>query len=387
VRYSLVSFTGRARSFPALVGAFAMVTGFASAGSAVGKPFPSRTQSRLTASLRTSWAGTWAPGVIVGVSVRDRAWTSVLGTTRRALGPRPILADRSRVGSITKTFVGTLILELVDQHKLSLDEPISRWFPQVPDGQSITIRDLGDMSSGITSYTTDSAFMDRYFTHPTAPWNPDQLIADGVALPRQPWAPGHGFNYSDTNYVMLGRIIEKVTRKPLADVMRSMLFKPLGMNASSYPTSNRLPKPFLNGYTIQSSTLGNVIDSTNWTPTAAAGAGQAVSTVPDLLKWARDVGTGALLKPATQRQRLIPNPASRSGKRAYLFGLGIDNGWLSHEGEIPGYNTEIAYLPSLKATIVVIANSDISDAKLINPAPAILKALARVIAPRNVPTG
>jgi D-alanyl-D-alanine carboxypeptidase len=186
---------------------------------------------------------------------------------------------------------------------------------------------------------------------------------------------------------MLGRIIEKVTRKPLAQVMRSMLFKPLGMNASSYPTSTSLPKPFLNGYTIQSSTLGNVLDSTGWSPSSAAGAGGAISTIPDLLKWARDVGTGALLKPATQRQRLRPNPASRAGTRVYLFGLGKDNGWLSHEGQIPGYNTEIAYLPSLKASIVVIDNSDMSNAQMVNPAPVIFKALARVIAPRNVPTG
>jgi D-alanyl-D-alanine carboxypeptidase len=186
---------------------------------------------------------------------------------------------------------------------------------------------------------------------------------------------------------MLGRIIERVTRKPLAQVMRSMLFRPLGMNASSYPTSNSLPKPFLNGYTIQGSMLGNVLDSTNWSPTSAAGAGQAISTVPDLLKWARDVGTGALLKPATQRQRLRPNPASRAGKRVYLFGLGLDNGWLSHQGQIPGYNTEIAYLPALKASIVVIANSDMANGQLLNPAPAIWQALTRVIAPRNVPTG
>jgi D-alanyl-D-alanine carboxypeptidase len=97
------------------------------------------------------------------------------------------------------------------------------------------------------------------------------------------------------------------------------------------------------------------------------------------------VGTGALLKPATQRQRLIPNPASVAGVRVYLFALGSDNGWLGHEGETPGYNTYVAYLPSLKASIVVIANTDIGDANKVTPASTMFKALAGVIAPNHMP--
>jgi D-alanyl-D-alanine carboxypeptidase len=282
--------------------------------------------------------------------------------------------------------IGTVILELVDQRKLRLDETIDRWFPQLPDANEITIRELGNMSSGIASYTTNTAIVDQYFMHPTIWWSPSRLIAGGAALPRK-FSPGDGFDYSDTNFVMLGRIIELVTHQPLAAVMQARLFQPLGMRNSIYPTNNRLPAPFLRGYTVQSSTLGNVLDASAWTPSFAAGAGQAISTLGDLHLWAVAMGTGALLKPATQRQRLIPNPASVSGGRAYLFALGRDHGWLTHTGEIPGYNTVVAYLPSLKAAIVVITNSDISNAAAVSPAPAIFKALARVIAPGNVPTG
>jgi CubicO group peptidase (beta-lactamase class C family) len=146
--------------------------------------------------------------------------------------------------------IGTVILELVDQRKLRLDQPIARWFPQLPDATQVTIRELGNMSSGIASYTTDTAITNRYFNRPTMWWTPDQLIAGGAALPRL-FTPGHGFNYSDTNFVMLGRIIELVTHRPLARVMQTMLFRPLGMNASSYPTNNRLPSPYLRGSTIQ----------------------------------------------------------------------------------------------------------------------------------------
>ena len=367
-----------------------MLPGTAAAGTGAARPagggLGTRTVARLDRTLRSTWASTWAPGVIAGVWVGDRGWTAALGSAQRAAGPRPLLVDHTRIGSVTKTMIGTLVLELVDRHKLRLDESIARWFPQLPDAGQITIRELGDMSSGIASYTTNTTFTDRYFSDPTMSWTPDQLIAGGAALPRT-FAPGDGFDYSDTNFVMLGRILEMVTHKPLAQLFRAMLFKPLGMNASSYPTGNRLPSPYLHGYTIQGSNKGNVLDSTNWSPSSAAGAGQAISTLGDLHRWTVAVGTGRLLTPAAQRARLIPNPASIAGGRAYLFALGRDHGWLAHEGQIPGYNTQIAYLPKLKATIVVIANTDIANASLVTPVTAIFQELARVIAPRNVPTG
>jgi D-alanyl-D-alanine carboxypeptidase len=346
-----------------------------------------RTAARLERALRTTWAQTWSPGVIAGVWIGNRSWTSALGSTQRAAGPRPSLDDHTRVGSVTKLMVGTLILELVDQHKLSLDETIQRWFPKVPDANRITIRELGDMSSGIDTYTVNPKLTDQYFLHPTMWWNPNVLIAGGTMLPRKFPVPGDGFFYSDTNLVMLGRIIERVTHKPLAQVMRADLYKPLGMDSSSFPTSNRMPAPFLRGYTVQGSEDANALDATHWSPSFAAGAGAAISTLDDLHRLAVAVGTGELLKPATQRQRLIPNPASVAGGRAYLFALGYDHGWLGHEGEIPGYNTYVAYLPSLKASIVVIANCDIADANSVTPVHAIVGALARVISPNHVPGG
>lgn len=315
----------------------------------------------------------------------EKGWTAVRGTTERGEKRTPTVGDHTRIGSITKTFTGTVVLQLVDEGKLKLDETIQKWFPLVPEAGKITIRDLGDMSSGIDTYVADTELTDRYLDDPTAAWKPEELIDAGVGLPRK-FPPGQGFFYSDTNTLMLGQIVEDVTGKPIGRVLRERIFAPLKLRGTSYPTTSRLPAPFWNGYTNQNESGFRVRDSTRWSPTFAGAAGQAISTLPDLHRWAVALGTGSLLSPGVQRERLKPNPASAAGGRQYDFCLGRDHGWLTHVGDIPGYNSQIAYLPKLRATIVVLVNTDIETQQAL-PAPLITSALAAVIAPSNVPTG
>jgi D-alanyl-D-alanine carboxypeptidase len=182
---------------------------------------------------------------------------------------------------------------------------------------------------------------------------------------------------------MLGQIVEQVTGKPLAEVMRGRLFAPLGMRHTTYRTLTRLPSPSWRGYTLQG-TDGEVRDATGWSPTFADAAGQIVSTLGDLRRWTRAVGSGSLLKPAMQRERLRPNIASRAAGRAYAFAIGTEGGWLMHSGELPGYNTQIAYLPARRLAVVVLANADVPGPQG-NPAPAIFSALAAVVAPGTLP--
>ena len=114
-------------------------------------------------------------------------------------------------------------------------------------------------------------------------------------------------------------------------------------------------------------------------------SGISISTLGDLGRWGHALGTGQLLTPATQLARLIPNQASEAGGRAYLFALGSDHGWLGHEGSIPGFNTDVQYLPARNATIVVLANTDISNAQGHSPVSTIFSALAQVIDPAHAP--
>jgi D-alanyl-D-alanine carboxypeptidase len=369
----------RAVALTAVLSVFAVI-----ANSADARPFDLGTQARLDRAVRVTMGQNWAPGVIAGVWKGDRSWTATQGLTSRTVGRRPRLTDHTRVGSVTKTFTGTLILQLVDEGKLSLDDTIERWFPQLPDANTITIRDLGSMASGIATYTANPVITNQYFADPQTTWNPATLIAGGADLPRM-FPPGQGFFYSNTNFVMLGQIIEQVTGQPYAQVLRTKILEPLKLAATSYPSTTAIPAPHWNGYTVQGSDNGAALDATSWSPTFAATAGQMISTLGDLHRWTRALGRGTLLKPATQRARLVPNPASVGGGRAYLFALGDDHGWLAHDGEIPGFNSQIAYLPSLDATIVVLTNSDIGAATG-PPSPAFFQALARVIAPENVPS-
>jgi D-alanyl-D-alanine carboxypeptidase len=348
-------------------------------------PLPPALQKKLSKALDSSLAETKAPGAIVGVWIGDRGWTATRGSTRKGKTLTPSLEEHTRIGSITKTFTGTVILQLVDEGKLKLSDTIDRWFPWVPNADAITIRELGDMSSGINTYTLDGPIVDRYLTSPTTTWKPGELIIGGVSEPPK-FAPGQGFFYSNTNFLMLGHIAEKVTGEPLARLMRERIFGPLGMTHTTYPFVGELPTPFWNGYTNQAVNGTPVRDATHWSPTFLGPAGQIVSTLADMRKYVKALGTGSLISPGAQRDRLQANPFSVGGGREYDFALGTDHGWLSHSGEVPGFNSEIAYLPKLKASIVVFTNTDIANRNGGAPAPTVLSALGKAVAPGNVPT-
>ncbi|HEY8583094.1 MAG TPA: serine hydrolase domain-containing protein [Capillimicrobium sp.] len=366
--------------------ALTAVLTLAGASAAPAKRLDAQTRAQLDRALAQTMQANWAPGVIAGVWVKDRGWTAARGLTARGGGHRPTLGDHTRIGSVTKTFTGTLILQLVDEGKLSLDDTIDRWFPTFPNASAITVGMLGTMASGISSYTLDPQIADTYLASPTTVWTPDQLIDAAASLPPV-FPPGQGFQYSNSNFVMLGQIVEQVTGKPFAQALDEMILEPLKLTETSFSATSALPRPSWRAYTAQGSTTGNILDATRWSPTFAATAGQMISTLGDLRTWTRALGRGTLLEPRTQRIRLQPNPHSAAGGREYDFAIGNDHGWLAHDGQIPGYNTQVAYLPKLDATIVVMANSDIASATG-TIAPQVFTALAKVIAPPgNVPTG
>ena len=154
-----------------------------------------------------------------------------------------------RIGSITKTFTGTVILQLVDEGKLRLDDPIAKYQPEVPNGANITIRQLLQMTSGLFNYTDDPAWNQALDANRQRVWSPQELVA--IALAHPPYfAPGTDFHYSNTNTVLLGLIIEQITGNNVADEFARRIFTPLGMRETVMPppTMAAIPDPHPRGY-------------------------------------------------------------------------------------------------------------------------------------------
>lgn len=331
-----------------------------------------------------------APGIQAGIWTDTATWTGTSGVaeagTSRAITP----ADHTRIGSITKTMTATVVLQLIDEGRLSFDDVIEKYVPGMPNGSTATIRHLLEMQSGIPTYTGDTRVVNEYSADPTKVFTPQQLV-DSVKKEPAMFAPGEQFFYSNTNYVLLGMVIEKVTGKSIADNFDERLLTPLGMGQTSIPgASTELPDPYLSGISEQSDPLGKVKDATHWNPSFAFTAGEAISTLDDLHTWGVALGTGeGILTPETQQLRVTsvdttvpPNTPERS------YGLGIVNtaGWLGHTGEIPGYNTVLNYQPDLHTTIVVMVNSDITKGPAkqpVAPAVAAFEDLAQIITPSS----
>jgi D-alanyl-D-alanine carboxypeptidase len=145
----------------------------------------------------------------------------------------------------------------------------------MPNGDTATIKNLLEMQSGIPSYTTSSSsVVEKYSADPTSAFTAQELVGSVTKMPAE-FAPGKQFVYSNTNYVLLGMVIEKITGKPIADAFSERLFAPLGMSQTSVPgTSTALPEPYLSGISEQADPLGKVKDATNWNPSFANTAGE-----------------------------------------------------------------------------------------------------------------
>jgi D-alanyl-D-alanine carboxypeptidase len=365
----------------------AIATSVLTAPALAASPSVGRTTARrLLVAVQHVMSHRTLPGAIVGVQRDGRApWIIARGVTN-LLTRQPMRTDEHvRIGSVTKSFVTTRLLQLAQDHRLSLDDPISRYVADVPNGDAITLRQLANMTAGLAEVFTNQQFGLEYYSGDT--FTPARLVELGLSLP-PPFAPGTAWSYSNTNTDLLGLVIEKVTGQPLAVALRQGVFRPLGLRGTSLPSGPGLPRPFPNGYTYQTinQRLG---DATFNTPTATWAAGGVVSTVPDLLRAARMFGTGRpLLSGATQRERtrwvrLPPN----SPIQQYGIGVFSFNGWIGHNGGIPGYTTIAWYLPRQHLSLVVSVNSDIGPQRTgyaYEPASDIAHSLTQILSPRNI---
>jgi D-alanyl-D-alanine carboxypeptidase len=345
------------------------------ATSAIAGPKDAPWAAELTAAIPPAMRS--IPGVIVGVWQDGQPdYIRAFGVQDTATG-KPMTPDLfMRIGSNTKAFTTTAILQLVDQGRIGLDDPIATYVPGVPNGDRITIRQLGSMRSGLFDYSTVT--IPTWPDDPQHQWTSQELLAIGFSQPPI-FAPDARFDYNNTNTVLLGVVVETVTGQSIRDYIHEHILAPQGLTHTSFPIGAEFPAPHARGY--WRTPQGEIADTSDWNTSWGDAAGQMVSTLDDLRSWAHTLATGTLLTPETQQQRERFLPAEDEGE-GVVYGLGMtdNNGWRGHDGNILGYTAYPFYLPAQQMTLVVLFNGsiDVLDGN------ALMQAITRVIAPNHV---
>jgi D-alanyl-D-alanine carboxypeptidase len=342
------------RAAAAAVLAFFMVGVAAAPARVEAKPPLKRAAERLVRN--------GAPGAIVvvrdgaGVHGYAAGYASIRGKVRMT----PFA--RFRIASLTKTFVATVVLQLAGERRLGLDDSVERWMPGlVPAGSGVTLRQLLNHTSGIYNYTDDPEFLRTAQQHPRRVWAPRQLVAIATAHPPL-FAPGTSWSYSNTNYILLGLVIEAVTGRSVGNELSERIFTPLGLRATSLPTTRAMPAPFARGYLapgngIVTSRAFRLDVTTYFDPSWAWTAGAIVSNGVDLTRFYAALLGGELLSPALLAEMMTTVQRSDYGLGLARAELRCGTVW-GHGGNIPGYRTLVLGRAGGGRVAVVMVNVD-----------------------------
>ncbi|MFE7772889.1 serine hydrolase domain-containing protein [Streptomyces sp. NPDC057445] len=330
------------------------------------------TQRALEAAVEAG-----SPGALAGVArAGQRTWNGEAGVADRTDGRQRRPGDRFRVGSVTKTFVATVILQLEAEGRLGLDDSVERWLPGLVrgnghDGRAVTLRQLLNHTSGIYNYTDDPGFVrtvfgEGFFEHRYDTFRPRDLVR--TAMGHKPYfAPGADWHYSNTNYVLAGLVIEKVTGRPYGQEIERRVLRPLGLRATSVPgTRARMPRPSGRAYSVLvGPEPGSAIhDVTELNPSGAGAAGEMISTTGDLNRFYRALLTGKLLPEKQLGKMTTTVPVGKEAPN-HRYGLGLMAQKLScgkevwgHSGGIHGSSSEAVTTADGRHALALNFNSD-----------------------------
>lgn len=308
-------------------------------------------------------ASTQAPGTTVAVRSPEGTWMTSYGVADLGTGA-PMTTDlHHRIASVTKSFTATVVLQLAAENELSLTDAVGRYLPDVPRGDEITLGDLITMRSGIRDYF--DTFLPEWISTSSVAYTADQMLAVGFAQPPL-FEPDAGFDYSNSNYLLLGQVIEKVTGTSLEHELDSRIIGPLGLSETSWPGDSAvIPDPHARGYSnviavdgaIAATSDGSLVDTTDFNPSWAGAAGEMIGTAADLLTYGRALGTGeGLLSESAQLERLSSFQPGWTDESQYGQGMSCRSGWVGHGGDTLGFHTDVYYNGEIDTTIVVLMN-------------------------------
>jgi len=286
--------------------------------------------------------------VIVSVKLGDtrvvhQAWGETM------TGVPATTAMHFRNGAIAIPYLTTVLLQLHDEGRLALTDPLSKWFPDYPKADKITLEMLANSTSGYADYVLDLGIYDNVFRQ----WRVDELIKVAL-LKKMVCEPGTCFTYSHANFVILGEVMRKVTGEPVEALIAARILKPLGLTNTRSEDTAVIQEPVLHAFTGERKIYE---DSTYWNPSWTLARGAVMTTdISDALTSIAAIGEGRLVSAASHRRQIAPLTAKFPPMSETLFyGLGVvvANGWIVQTPSFGGYAAAVASLPSRRIAIAV----------------------------------
>ncbi|MFD5818842.1 serine hydrolase domain-containing protein [Streptomyces sp. NPDC127038] len=317
--------------------------------------------------------------------------TDALGESMTGVPARPDM--HFRAGSVVFSYVGTALLQLVQEGKVRLDDTVERWLPTLPKANRITLRMLATNTTGLHDYVTDPKFLAELEAHPFRAWTPNQLLA--YPYSHSFWyKPGTNWSYSHANYLLLIQALEKITGTRIDRLLRERVTGPLGLHETRNNFTPNIPRPVLHAFTSE---RGLYEESTFWNPSWTTAPGAVITTqICDLARSAQGIGSGRLISRRSYRTLVNPgtvglgHPTDRCPATVCLpqteakhFGLGVIviNGWILQNPSFSGYAAIQAYLPSDRLAIAVNATKT-KDTPDGNMAEVVAQRIAAALAPQ-----
>ena len=334
------------------------------------QPFPDEVMAAIQAEMDKLTGGELPPGMVVWIDAPPYHFAGASGlanlTDETPMSPEGAF----RIGSITKMFTAAVIMQLVEDGVLTLDDPLALWLPEVaeqlPYGDQITVRHLLTHTSGLFNVVEHEMYYADLFTAMVVDEatgnvtldcverDPNDTLARYVYGKEAQFEPGTQWRYSNTNYTLLGMIIETAMEMPLADTYRTNIYEPLGMTSTFLDCYEAPLSDIVHGYTGAGAEMADVTElheSVGWS------AGGLVSTAPDLVAFARGLFGGALFEnPETLAAMTTPAPDS-----TYGLGIMLQEETMGHSGYIAGFRSVLNYAPGLDTVVVMFYNHDGAD--------------------------
>jgi CubicO group peptidase (beta-lactamase class C family) len=316
-----------------------------------------------------------------------------------------------RNGAIAFAYLGTLLLQFVDEHTVTLDDTIDRWMPTLPEAHTVTLRMLANQTTGYPDYETDPAWLAAFNADPFHIWTYDERLRYALSRPMQ-FPPGTNWSYAHTNFMILGEVLAKIGGKPLDALVREKVLDPMGLKGTTATQTSDIPEPALHTFSGERRpAIGVPPNNTTFSEEATywntqwgtpIGANQT-TTIDDLITTADAVGTGSLLSKAGYAAMTAPNllgfgrkepacePSCFTQIPIYNFGLGVvrSGSWILQNPQLSGFSATEAYLPSEKVAIAVavtyLPQAFDAQGNFANSSDTLFRAVGAVAAPQDPP--